>query len=212
MSQKYDRMILIERESGFAGLILRPLSAQHFEPTIPEQNGWVDRSKLLAIKGRSRQDQFRLAEDSGIKEYPTPAGGCHLTELSFVPKVKDIFLHSEELDLREFNMLKVGRHFRIGEHTKAIIGRDAADNALLENVIQPDETAFHWLDGNSPMGAVVGIQNEECLELAMRILLRYTKADSEATCRINVRHNGEETIRLVTNNVTEETIRQYRID
>jgi len=212
MSQKFDRMILIERESGFSGLILRPLSAQHFEPTKPELEGWVDRSRLLAIKGRSRQEQFRLAEQTGVKDYPTPAGGCHLTELSFVPKVRDIFTHSDQLNLRDFKLLKIGRHFRLGDRTKTIIGRDENDNLKLEKAVQNDETLFHWLDGNGPVGILTGKQDEEYLSISLRILLRYTKAKAGVSCRISVLHNGEESIRMVTNDITEEIIHNLRID
>jgi len=130
MSQRRDSLRVIERESGLAGLLLRPLSAQHFEPTVPEMEGWVDRGKLLAIKGRSRRELFELAEEIDVKNYPCPAGGCLLTELSFVPKMRDVFDHCDELNLRDFRLLKIGRHCRIGERTKVIIGRDEGDNNL----------------------------------------------------------------------------------
>ncbi|HEY5973898.1 MAG TPA: hypothetical protein VIU41_04085, partial [Geobacteraceae bacterium] len=84
MSQRRDTLRVIERESGLAGLLLRPLSARHFEPTIPEKEGWVDREKLLAFKGRSRKDQMDLAAELDVTNYPCPAGGCMLTEVSFI--------------------------------------------------------------------------------------------------------------------------------
>ena len=124
MSQRRDTLRVIERESGLEGLLLRPLSAHFFDPTIPEREGWVNRDNLLAIKGRSRKEQIKLADDLNITDYPCPAGGCLLTELSFVPKIQDIFDHSDELNLRDFRLLKIGRHFRIGAKTKLIIGRD----------------------------------------------------------------------------------------
>jgi tRNA-uridine 2-sulfurtransferase len=212
MSQRRDSMILIERESGLSGLILRPLSAHHFDPTIPELEGWVDRSRLLAIKGRSRQEQFKLAEQTGVKDYPTPAGGCHLTELTFVAKVKDVFTHSDKLELRDFQLLKTGRHFRIGDRTKAIIGRDENDNNRLEQTVKPDESCFFWLDGKSPIGVIVGEQLPEHIALASRLLLRYTKAAPGSECRIGVRINGTETVLHAFNNITAETMQQLRID
>ena len=102
MSQRRDTLRVIERESGLEGLLLRPLSARHFEPTIPEKEGWVDRDKLMAIEGRSRKIQMQMADDLDVKNYPCPAGGCLLTELSFVPKIRDVFDHSEELNMRDF--------------------------------------------------------------------------------------------------------------
>ncbi len=209
MSQRRDSLRVIERESGLAGLLLRPLSAQHFEPTIPEMEGWVDRDKLLAIKGRSRKELFELADEIDVKNYPCPAGGCLLTELSFVPKVQDIFDHCVDLDLRDFRMLKIGRHCRIGERTKVIIGRDESDNNLLEAARQAGEAAITWLDGNTPVGILVGRQGQECLELASRILLRYTKAENGDVCRISVRQNDAETVINVTNNLTPSDVERY---
>lgn len=212
MSQRRDSLRVIERESGLEGLLLRPLSAQHFEPTIPEREGWVDREKLLAIKGRSRKDLFQLADELDVKNYPCPAGGCLLTELSFVPKVQDLFEHTVELNLRDFRMLKIGRHFRIGEQTKLIVGRDENDNKLLEAAVRSDETSLFWLDGNTPHGVIVGRQDQVCLDLACRIMLRYTRAEAGTVCRISVVRNGEETILPVSNDISEAMIINYRID
>ena len=211
MSQRRDTLRVIERESGLEGLLLRPLSAQHFDPTFPEQEGWVDRKKLMAIKGRSRKDLFQLADDLDVKNYPCPAGGCLLTELSFVPKVKDIFDHCDDLNLRDFRMLKIGRHFRIGPHTKVIIGRDENDNRLLEAAIQPGETSLFWLDGNTPAGVITGIQEENCLDLASRILLRYTKAEPGVPCRLAVRSNDIEHIFSAVKDMNDAAVERYLI-
>lgn len=211
MSQRRDTLRVIERESGLEGLLLRPLSARFFDPTIPEQEGWVDRDKLLAIKGRSRKDQMQLADDLDVKNYPCPAGGCLLTELSFVPKVRDMFDHADELNLRDCRLLKIGRHFRIGARTKVIIGRNEADNNLLENARQPEEPAITWLDGNSPVGIVCGKQDAPLLELASRIMLRYTKAEPGAACRVKSRCNDAEEIITVTNDMNETAVGNYLV-
>jgi len=54
MSQHMQSLRLIEKECGIEGYLLRPLSATHLPPTLPEQLGWVDRGRLLGISGRSR--------------------------------------------------------------------------------------------------------------------------------------------------------------
>lgn len=202
MSQRRDTLRVIERESGLEGLLLRPLSARHFDPTIPEKEGWVDRDKLLALKGRSRKDQFELAEELDVKNYPCPAGGCMLTELTFVPKMRDVFDHSDDLNLRDFRLLKIGRHFRIGDRTKVILGRNEADNNLLETVRTQGEAALTWEDGNTPVGVVVGVQDPACIDLAARILLRYTKAEAGSDCRISVRRDGAETTHTFKHTLT----------
>ncbi len=211
MSQRRDTLRIIERESGLEGLLLRPLSAGHFEPTIPEREGWVEREKLLSIKGRSRKEQFELADELDVTNYPCPAGGCLLTELSFVPKIRDIFEHSEKLELRDFRILKIGRHFRIGKNTKAIIGRDENDNRRLEAAINPGETSIFWMDGNTPAGVIIGEQDENSVHLASRILLRYTRAATGVPCRIEAKIDGKNRVLTITHDITEETITELRI-
>jgi hypothetical protein len=211
MSQRRDTLRVIERESGLEGLLLRPLSAKHFNPTIPELEGWVDREKLLAISGRSRKEQMDLAAELDVKNYPCPAGGCLLTEVSFVPKIRDLFDHADSVNLRDCRMLKVGRHFRIGPRTKVIIGRDEAENAILERSLEAGEAAIRWIDGPSPTGIVTGPLNDDLLVLAARILLRYTKADAGAACTIKVEGDGGERHLSVPHEFDESHIEPFRI-
>lgn len=86
MSQRKEAMGIIERESGLQGLIVRPLSAKVLPVSMPEKKGWVNREKLLAITGRSRKPQMRLASEYGIVDYPCPAGGCLLTDPGFAAR------------------------------------------------------------------------------------------------------------------------------
>ena len=125
--------------------------------------------------------------------------------------MRDVFDHSDELNLRDFRLLKLGRHLRIGERTKVIIGRDESDNDLLEAARQEGEAAITWLDGNTPVGVITGRQEQELIELAARILLRYTKAEKGATCRISVRQNGSEQLLSVTNDQTHEDVERYLV-
>jgi len=211
MSQRRDTMRVIERESGLEGLLLRPLSARHFEPTIPEKEGWVDRDKLLAIEGRSRKIQMQLAEDLEVKDYPPPAGGCLLTELSYVPKIRDVFDHAEELNLRDFRLLKTGRHFRIGQNSKAIMGRSEADNNQLEQLRQPGEAALTWLDGNTPVAIIIGNQDYNLLRLSAKIMLRYTKAEPGAECRIELRTDDSKQVFSVINDMGPDVVDTYLV-
>ena len=95
MSQRRDTLHIIERDSGLKGLILRPLSATLLPPTRAEQDGLIDREKLLGISGRSRMVQLQLAERYGIQGFSTPAGGCLLTDKNFAEKLRDLFQDQE---------------------------------------------------------------------------------------------------------------------
>jgi tRNA U34 2-thiouridine synthase MnmA/TrmU len=211
MSQRRHTLDLIERESGLSGLLLRPLSAKHFKPSIPELEGWVDRNRLLAIQGRSRKEQMQLAADLDVKDYPCPAGGCLLTELSFVSKVRDVFDHSEQLNLRDFRLLRLGRHFRLAPRTKLIVGRDEAENNLLEKNLQAGEATVRWLDGGGPLGVIMGEVDNAALENAARIVLRYTRAEPGADCSIKAVIDGSEMFMTIANTFDEPKVEEFRI-
>ena len=114
MSQRRDTLSLIERDSGLKGMILRPLSAALLPPTSAEQNGLIQRERLLGISGRSRTVQLQLAERYGISGYSTPAGGCLLTDKNFSEKLRDLFDDKQDANQNDIRLLTVGRHYRLG--------------------------------------------------------------------------------------------------
>lgn len=211
MSQRRDTLRIIERESGLEGLLLRPLSAKHFSPTIPELEGWVDREKLLNISGRSRKEQMLVAEELDVKNYPCPAGGCLLTETSFAPKVRDVFKHSDTLNIRDFRLLKIGRHFRIGPKTKVIMGRDDTLNNLLESNVQPGEVQLRWIDGGSPLGVVTGFVDDTMIDIAAKLILRYTRAEAGQECRIKTLRDDTEALLTIRNDYDEAMAESLRV-
>ncbi|MBI5440387.1 MAG: hypothetical protein HY900_04150 [Deltaproteobacteria bacterium] len=175
MSQRRDAIRVIERESGTEDLLLRPLSAHHFEPTLPEREGWVDRAKLLAISGRSRKEQIRLAENLGVTDYPCPAGGCLLTDAEFAAKLKDLFLHKPGYDLTDVRLLRTGRHFRLSPELKVVLGRDQRENEVLERRARAARGSLllRPADFKGPSALAREACGDAELETIGRILLRY---------------------------------------
>src|SRR5574341_1667312 len=119
-SQRRDTLRIIERESGMDGRLLRPLSAKLLKPTVAEQEGLVDRERLLDVSGRGRQRQIALAAEMGLTDWPQPAGGCcFLTDESFAQKFFDLLGAREaagegrRITEEEVILLTVGRHFRL---------------------------------------------------------------------------------------------------
>ncbi len=196
MSQHLQAMRTIEREAGLEGLLLRPLSARHLDPTIPEQRGWVDREQLLDIHGRSRKAQMELADAYGIYDYPQPAGGCcFLPDLNFAQRLQDLFDHTADrhtLTREDMLLLKVGRHFRLATGTKVVIGRDASENAFLEG-FTADRWVLQAIDHGSPLTLVEGEASADDLELAAAMTARYSQGREEAQVRVRARRvKGEE--------------------
>jgi len=133
MSQHQRALRLVETESGLKGSLLRPLSAKWLKPTVPERDGLVDRSRLLALRGRSRKPQMELAAKFGITGYETPAGGCILTDKSFGRRLRDLLEHDPDAGLDDLELLKHGRHLRLDDGVKVIVARNEEECDLLES-------------------------------------------------------------------------------
>jgi tRNA-specific 2-thiouridylase len=182
MSQRRPALKIIERESGTADLIVRPLSAGRFEPSLPEREGWVDRERLLAIEGRSRREQIDLADRLGIVDYPCPAGGCLLTDPEFAGRLKDLFDHKPDYELADVRLLRVGRHFRLHPNLKVVLGRNQRENETLGRRNLSGETVFE-LDGiPGPTAQTRESPSREDLLKIGSLLLRYAGV-SEGTVK-----------------------------
>lgn len=183
MSQRRDAILLIEKEAGLKGLVLRPLSAKLFEPTIPEKEGMVDRNKLLDISGRSRKPQIALAEGFDIKDYPCPAGGCLLTDPEFAKRIEDLIKY-DSLNMANVKLLKVGRHFRLAKDAKLIIGRDEAENSLVEAQAKDGDICFRLEDYPGPFSILRGNADSGLLKYAASIVAYHTKYRDEENIRV----------------------------
>ena len=175
MSQMRPRMNIIERDSGLEGRLLRPLSAQLLEPTIPEKEGIIDREKLLALSGRSRKTQIDMAAQYAITDYLPPAGGCLLTDQNFANRMKDVFEHGYR-DFRETIGLKWGRHFRISKEFKVTLGRNADENVSLLQYVHRDDFIMERSDKRGPTLILKGVNpTPEILSIAAGLIQRFSK-------------------------------------
>ena len=182
MSQHRQAIELIDRESGLQGYILRPLSAAHFKPTIPEEQGWVDRSRLLGISGKSRRTQISLAAEKGIRDYPCPAGGCLLTDKNFAHRMRDYFRFTPKPSAQDIPLLKVGRHFRLHSGEKVIVARNEHECKTLKRIC-PDTD--HLLCPANFSGPAVVFQGK-ALGAAVEKMLAYTKRTLPEDARVAV--------------------------
>lgn len=185
-SQNKDALRSVGRLSGCKDLIVRPLSAKLLEETPPEKEGWVDRSRLEDIQGRSRKRQMALAARFGLTEYPKPAGGCLLTEPHFSKRLKDLLLERPDPRHRDLELLKVGRHIRWGKDCKVIVGRREEENNRLEALWERGDFRL-WVNGFP--GPVVLVPSppapsEDALRFAARVAVRYSDAPPGHTAEV----------------------------
>jgi tRNA U34 2-thiouridine synthase MnmA/TrmU len=179
MSQNLGALGRVEKAAGLEGLVLRPLSARCLEPTVPEQKGWVDRERLLAIKGRSRAEQNLIAKERGITGFTTPAGGCLLTDAQFAWKLQDLLNWDGRLAANDAHLLKLGRHFRPGPQTRAIVGRNERENAKIVALRRPGDWILVAAAGGSPETLLRGEATPAHLETAARLTAAYSRQRTE---------------------------------
>ncbi len=174
MSQRRDAMNAVARQSGAREIILRPLSAQLLPITAPERHGWVDRKKLFAFRGRSRKPQMELARRLGIADYPTPAGGCYLTDPVLAARVKRYFeeVPPEERSAEDVRLLLRGRPFRLPGGSWLTLGRNQAENRAIERLARPGDRLLKARGVPGPLG-LVRLRDPGDLALAASVLLRY---------------------------------------
>src|SRR4030043_363959 len=173
----------------FTGEVLdeRPLSARLLPETVIEKKGLVNRKKLLDIHGRSRKPQIKLAEEFNIKDYPCPAGGCLLTYKEYANKLRDLFKHKKRCSMADVILLKVGRHFRLGEN-KIIVGRNEAENRILTAKKARNDYCFEVPDIGGPITVLQGAKTKKAVRTAAALTAFYSDAKSG---KVNVNFGRE---------------------
>lgn len=215
MSQNSHSMKLIERKTGLVNQIVRPLSAQMLDPTEAEINGLIDRTKLLDLNGRSRKGQMSLAKKLQLKEYEQPAGGCHLTEKSFARRLQDYYALCHQ-DYRETENLMYGRHYRITQSCKAILGRDAKENDRLLQSANKNDYALVVGDEDK-VGPLCLLKGEnppaQTLNTCGALIKRFSKYKNDPA--LNIKYwkisNPKEEAFLKAKNISEEKIQRMEI-
>lgn len=198
-SQRRDTLRIVERESGLTGRLVRPLSARLLEPTIPEKEGLLDRSRLGDISGRSRKAQMALARELGIEGWPQPAGGCcFLTDESFSEKFFDLLDARERagegrhLDRQDVVLLSTGRRIRLSPGVMLIVGRTEVENVLLDKFTE-GRARLEGKDVQGPVALVEGKPTWEERQLAARIVARYGKGKDQPVVEVEWRESDGET-------------------
>ncbi len=199
MSQRRDTINLIAKEAGVKGLVLRPLSAKLLNVTYPEEKGLVKREELLALKGRGRKPQLELAKKFGLKEIPTPAGGCLLTDLECVKRFWAVLTNFKDPKVEDFELAKVGRQFWINNNW-LVIGRNRNDNKKLLSLLSSNDLLFKVADVPGPIG--IGRQKEGkwdkslILEGAMLLVsfCKGLKEDEVVRVKVGIKGRVEEVV------------------
>ena len=210
MSQHAPALRTIEKESDLVGKIVRPLSAALLPETDPEKNGLIKRENLGMIRGRTRRNQLDMAKKYGIENPPNAGGGCLLTEPQFGIKAKDLFSHTENPTINDIDLLKIGRHFRLDEQTKFIVGRNKDENEMIKAIALPGDILLEAKDFVGPVSILRGSNAKEHLKFASSVTLRYSDAPNNKQAIVSIKNNDlvEE---ITSQSAKEESYIQFRM-
>lgn len=206
-SQQLNELILIEKESGLKGRLLRPLSARLLPKTEAEK--YVDNSLFPAISGRSRNEQFHLAKSLGIRNFQSPAGGCLLTHREYAAKVRDLLENEKKINKNDIELLKIGRHFRCGK-SKIIVGRNLEENNKLVEMKSSGDYCMEAQDDiPSPITLVRGKAGRKELETAAKLTALYSDANIKI---VKINYGKKRMDRQIMTGVPgQEEIEKFRI-
>ena len=210
MSQYKQALRIIEKESDLVGKIVRPLSAALLPETDPEKDGLIKRENLGMIRGRTRKNQLEMAKKYGIENPPNAGGGCLLTEPHFGIKAKDLFEHTKNPTINDIDLLKIGRHFRLDEETKFVVGRNKDENEMIKAIALPDDILLEAKDFVGPVSILRGTDLKKHLKFAASVTLRYSDAPNDKTAIVSIKNNDSNE-EISSESAKEESYIQFRM-
>lgn len=213
MSQNSQALEKVKKLSGMEDLVLRPLSAKLLPPSKAEIEGWVDREKLLDINGRSRQRQMELADFYGLVEYPSPGGGCLLTDPGYSSRLKvledDGLLKDEHSWL--FKLIKEARFFRFSKGRYLFVGRNKESNDKIDEFRKEKNLDFYIQSSEVPGPHIIAntVLSDEEIDFAKKLFSRYSKA--KGTEKIILNNSGKlEEVDVLDLEKLDEEIKKYQ--
>ncbi len=190
MSQRPDTLRVIERDSGTDGILLRPLCCRGQKKTKAEELGLIDPDKLPHFSGRNRTPQIELATKMGITDFPSPGGGCILTEETPAARIRALYdLRKPELLTPEnIRYLLKGRQYHFPSGAWLSMGRSEKENEVIESLQVDDDFLIKPAEKPGPSGLLRFSQGKADQELAAAIVARYMKKTDAKVEEMQVVH------------------------
>lgn len=210
MSQHRRALDLIERESGLVGRLLRPLSAHHLPPTVPEKEGLIHRERMLDLSGRTRVPQLAIAKERGVETFGCPSGGCLLTDPAIARRLKDVFDRCPDWDERDVRLTTLGRHFRLHPGLKVVLGRNEGENARLEQMAGPLPVVSFTREPG-PTAVLQGNCGEGDNATVGRLLRHFAPKATGEYVEIGLAHEGRTITWPAYQSATEDEVRAWAI-
>jgi len=177
MSQNRNALALIEKETGLVGKIVRPLCLKALDTTEAEKKGLINREGFYDISGRARTRQIELAKELGVVDYPSPAGGCILTEIAYGKSLANLFKIKPKADGNDCVIMRHGRVF-FEDNLLIIVARNHEECLALEKMHKKTDIVLKPENFSGPivvLRAFKKIPKEELIDKGIESILKYSK-------------------------------------
>ena len=162
------------------------------------ESGKIVPSRITGTSAKY-QRQLALAVEFGITRFPAPAGGCLLTDPRYATRLKELLRHVQDASRGDLELLKYGRHFRLPDGAKAVVGRTQRDNEALEPLISPGDFLLKVVEYPGPLVLGRGVQSEADLVAAAELAAAYSDAPTGAPVTVTAAPGGSDRLfRLAT--------------
>jgi len=94
-------------------------------------------------------------------------------------------------------LLKYGRHFRIEEAVKVIVGRNEKDNLALQSLLREDDAVLKMVDIPGPLVLIPGGGSEDEIQEAARLCVLYSDAPQDGEAAVQVAAAGKMHVTVV---------------
>ena len=123
-----------------------------------------------------------------------------MTDKGYASRLKDLFDHQGTYTERELHLLKHGRHLRLNNTTKIIVGRTQKDNENIQKYYDPNlDTMIKVKQIPGPIVLMPNNGGKDVRMLAASICVGYSKAPEITPVEVSVTTpKGQETVRVIS--------------
>jgi len=134
-------------------------------------------------------------------------------EKAYAARLRDAFSHigKDAMKSEDFRVLRYGRHFRLSEQAKVIVGRNERENEELLK-LSAGRIMIEPLEAMGPVSLIEGSPSDDELCLAAAVATRYCDHDDPSPIKLRiVRGEEEETIAIAPLSPDDPRIASWRI-
>ncbi len=131
-----------------------------------------------------------LAEKFGITQYPTPAGGCALTQEGFANRLKELMKNKPKFAPEDLDLIVIGRHF-FKDNSQIILGRNEQENEILASAAKKGDILIEPESFVGPTALVKEKIDNTIIEKAKNLIIKFSpKAKNVDVTELTFKFSG----------------------